>query len=876
MTDHSTGVPGAHGGPHLVPIGLRELLDAAPDVVCCCDADGRLLWLNLAFETLTGREAAGQIGRHFSALIAAEDRGRVLRATLRQRRRGLPVAEVAFALAGAGGRTLRMLARVRLLERADGGQVFVAVAREAAPAAEPALSHGHEPAGERAPETDLERQVEELTGQLEEARGLAQAKGDFLSTMSHEIRTPMNGIMGMSHLLLETELDRDQRTMVEVMQNSSRMLLTLVNDTLDFSKIESGRLELEHIDFDLRVAISEIVALLAPTANEKGLDMECRVSHEVPSRLRGDPGRLRQVLLNLASNAIKFTEKGGVTVSIERLSEDDQHVSLRLAVTDTGIGITEQQRARLFEAYRQADASTSRKYGGTGLGLAISRKLVVLMGGEVGVESEPGMGSTFWFDVRLEKQPQQQIAPADRPEVELQGVRVLVVDPSSVARRLLCEQLTGWGCRVGEAEDAEQAMEQLCAAADGEEPYRIAIIERELGARNGEELGAAVRNREQLAATLMVLVTNVGRRGDAVRARERGFAAYLLKPFDWEDLSAALIEVLHGGGAAPAQESPSLVTRHSLAEARRGRVRVLLVEDSAVNQLVTDWTLRRLGYTIDMATTGEAALEACAKQPYDLVLMDLHLEDTDGFELTAKLRALDGDARRTPIVAMTGSALPGDREKCFAVGMDDYLTKPVDLGLLCEVVEHWTAGGAGEVPGPRAGTEMEAAPIAANQAAGPTRTEAGGAVRNAPAAALDTLSEADVLPIHPGAPEPAAEDGPKPALDVERLEEMCMGIPALRDSLLNTFLGEVRPRLDRLGEAIAAMDAKRVEFEAHGLKGMSATVGALPCADVFLQLEELGREGDVTGAGPHMKRALLEVARAERFVSGMERDLLAA
>jgi signal transduction histidine kinase/DNA-binding response OmpR family regulator/HPt (histidine-containing phosphotransfer) domain-containing protein len=769
----------------------------------------------------------------------------------------------------------------------------------------------------------LRRRVVELEAELEQARALAQGKAELLATMTHELRTPMNGMMGMAHLLLETELDGEQRGMLEVLLHAGEGLLDLVNDTLDFSRAEAGKLELERLPFDLRVTANEVGALLAPMANEKGLHLECVVRHEVPSRLVGDPGRLRQVLLNLGGNAVKFTERGRVTLAVERLEEGDASVTLRFSVADTGIGMDEETRGRIFRAFEQADASVARRFGGTGLGLTISSRLVALMGGQVGVESAPGEGSIFRFDVTLAKQPgaapAEEAAPADP---SLAGVRVLVVEPSAAMRRSYVSKLCARGCRVESAGDAETALPLLRAAAGDGDPFRFALIERELPGMNGEDLGAGIRAESELDRTLTVLVNSAGNRGDAARARARGFAAYVSKPLDWDQLAGLLVEVRHRAETAPAGGVPELVTLHSMAEARRSRLRILLVEDSAVNQLVTQWTLQRLGYGLQLAATAAAALAAWEREPFDLVLLDLRLPDGDGCALARELRSRETPGRRVPLVAMTGSSGDGERERCLAAGMDEFLVKPVDLGLLCDVVERLTRGATGSAadaaPAARDAEAGDGAPAAERlevvaddapllheieaaeadicglarpgAAPGHAAVRSPGAAAPADALAADlraaaaeaeadraggalpevgTLSSADVVPL----PDTTAPDGdgPRPALDLERLEQSSMGVPALRDALLGAFLAEVRPRLEQLGQAVVARDARRVEFEAHGLKGMCLTLGADVCGEVFAEMERLGREQRLDATGPLLKRAYLEVTRTERYIATLER-----
>jgi CheY-like chemotaxis protein/HPt (histidine-containing phosphotransfer) domain-containing protein len=513
-------------------------------------------------------------------------------------------------------------------------------------------------------------------------------------------------------------------------------------------------------------------------------------------------------------------------------------------------------------------------------------------------------------------------------------------------RRSYMGKLEAWGCRVEPAENAEVGLVMLEEAAAAGDPFRFALIERQLPGMDGEEMGAAIRADGTCDHTLTVLVTSAGRRGDAARARARGFSAYLSKPLDWEQLAGALSEVLRRTEAATAGETPELVTLHSIAETRRSNLRILLVEDSAVNQLVTQWTLKRLGYGLQIATSASAALEAWRQQPFDLVLMDIRLPDGDGYALAGTLRSSESPGRRVPIVAMTGSAGPGEREKCLAAGMDEYLPKPVDLGLLCRVVENLTGMGsdldaepAGAAPSREAADpgkvtvaaddapllrELEAAEAELSGVRGqgarveteaglddtPPRRfegfagthaaeilETGCAGQPAEAAALarnefqavaaeaaaarvaglsptvDSLSSADVLPLDGDLLRDEITTGvPHPALDLERLEETCMGIPALRESLLNTFLSDVRPRLEQLGLAVNGREARRVEFEAHGLKGMCATVGAAACAELFAELERVGREKTLEQAAPLLKRAYLEVTRTERYITTMERQ----
>ena len=517
------------------------------------------------------------------------------------------------------------------------------------------------------------------------AEQASEAKSRFLANMSHEIRTPMNGIIGMLEMLRETPLTGEQEEFADIMWTSAEALMVIINDILDFSKMEAGRLDLEYIDFDLRTCVESAVELMSFRAIEKGLNLAVVVSPELPRTVSGDPGRIRQVLLNLLNNAIKFTHTGEVVVHLELEARTDSGYTLRFTVSDTGIGIPEDLVDYLFQPFTQADASTTRTFGGTGLGLSICRQLVIAMHGAIQAKNGPNGGARFTFTIQVQEAHENEEAPESAVAMAPESVRILIVDDNRANRIMFQGLLQRWGYQTAEAESGNAALESLNAALSEGSPFHIALIDFHMPEMDGAALGKRIRASSAFNALALVMIPSAPQRGDAQRLRSAGFDGYLPKPMKRDELIGC-IEALLRRAATGRDHHDGLVTKYTIAETMRNGGNILVVEDNPVNQKVARRMLDRMGLRCEMAATGAAALTLLGQRSFDLILMDINLPDMTGMELTRQIRAWEGEVMHVPIVAMTADAMSGTRERCLEAGMDDYLSLPTKLADLNAVV----------------------------------------------------------------------------------------------------------------------------------------------------------------------------------------------
>ncbi|PYQ28651.1 MAG: hypothetical protein DMF56_15575 [Acidobacteria bacterium] len=765
----------------------RHLVENANDIIYQADARGHFTYVNPAAMRITGYDENELIGRLYLELIDPDYRDAADAFYRHQFEAREETSYFEFPMITKAGVRLWIGQNVMTISDGDRIVAYDAVARDI---------------------TQRKGIEEDLSRARDAAIESARSKSEFLANVSHEIRTPLNGVLGMTELLLHTPLAPEQREYAEAIRSSGETLLAIVNDVLDLARIEAGKMTVEMIDFDVDDVVESVIETFFTRASAKRIKLRSFIAPDVTRLLRGDAHRIRQVLLNLVGNAVKFTDRGEVVLTIMQPAQTEHGVTIRFLVTDTGIGIPAHVQRRLFTPFTQADGTTTRKYGGSGLGLAVSKQLTEAMGGEIGVMSVENEGSTFWFELPLGKQPDAERQP---PRAwDLTKFRALLVDANEVNRFMIARHLSASGITIDEADSAGSAL-----AAMQENRYDLVVFEMQLPDDDGLALARSIRAFDP-KVRLILLTTFGKRRSDVAAFHAAGVDAFLMKPIRRTQLCDTATRLLHG-------DEPPMTVKPSEETERTNAARVLVVEDNAVNQLVTLGQLRRLGHECIVASRGAEAIQALHEEKFDLVLMDCQMPDMDGYEATRRIRQMRGAAASTPVIAITAHALPGEREKCLIAGMNDYLAKPVSLEQLGAVIRLW-----------------------ASKASVPTQS---------------------------GAPDVMEADDPY-VLDRERVSSfLAIGRtqPGFLEGLVKAFRQDVPSRLDALRAAVSSVDAHELALAAHALKSSSGSVGAKRMQSICAALEDNARTGRIDGAEASVEQLAAEFTRVMAAYDGIVR-----